>query len=251
LTKKPRSQKAVTLSSGKKGAIMSSVKETVQARLFELQDLKYKEFHCKFVPTISPDTVIGVRTPELRKFSREFSKTPEAMEFLRILPHEYYEENNLHGFLIETLKEYDAAILALEKFLPYIDNWATCDLISPKVFQKHLPELYAKIKVWLKSGRTFTVRFGVKMLMSFYLGDHFQPEILDLVANVQSEEYYVNMMIAWFLATALVKQYEPTLPFIRERRLEKWTHNKAIQKAIESYRINDATKAYLRTLKVK
>jgi 3-methyladenine DNA glycosylase AlkD len=230
---------------------MSSVKETVQARLFELQDLKYKEFHCKLVPTISPDTVIGVRTPELRKFSREFSKTPESREFLRILPHEYYEENNLHGFLIETLKEYDAAILALEEFLPYIDNWATCDLISPKVFQKHLPELYEKIKVWLKSGRTYTVRFGVEMLMSFYLGDHFQPEILDLVANVQLGEYYVNMMIAWFFATALVKQYEATLPFIRERRLEKWTHNKAIQKAIESYRIKDETKAYLRTLKVK
>jgi hypothetical protein len=153
--------------------------------------------------------------------------------------------------LIETLKEYEAAILALEKLLPYIDNRATCDLISPQVFQKHLPELYAKIKVWLKSGRTFTVRFGVKMLMSFYLGDHCQPEILDLVANVQSEEYYANMMIAWFFATALVKQYEATLPFIRERRLEKWTHNKTIQKAIESYRTNDATKAYLRTLKVK
>jgi 3-methyladenine DNA glycosylase AlkD len=230
--------------------MMSNVQETVQARLFELQDLKYKEFQCKLMPTINPETVIGVRTPELRKLAREFYKMPEALEFTKILPHTYYEENNLHGFLIETIKDYDASIAAVEAFLPYIDNWATCDLISPKVFKKHLPELYEKIKVWLQSSQTYTVRFGIGMLMSFYLNDEFNPEMLDLVAGIRSEEYYINMMIAWYFATALAKQYDATLPVIQERRLEKWTHNKAIQKAIESYRITDKQKAYLRTLKI-
>jgi 3-methyladenine DNA glycosylase AlkD len=231
--------------------MMSSLQETVQSKLFELQDLKYKEFQCKLMPTVKPETVIGVRTPELRKFAREFSKTPQATEFLQILPHMYYEENNLHGFLIEKIKDYDAAIATVEAFLPYIDNWATCDLISPKVFKKHLPELYEKIKVWLKSGRTYTVRFGIGMLMSFYLNDAFEPEMLDLVAGVRNQEYYINMMIAWYFATALAKQYDAALPVLQEQRLEKWTHNKTIQKAIESYRIADDIKAYLRTLKVK
>ena len=230
---------------------MSSVEEVIQNRLFELQDLKYKEFQCKLMPTVKPETVIGVRTPDLRKLAREFSKTPEALEFLKILPHTYYEENNLHGFLIETIREYDAAIAAVEAFLPYIDNWATCDLISPNLFKKHLPELYGKIKIWLKSGHTYTVRFGIGMLLSFYLGDSFRPEMLKLVAGVRSEEYYINMMIAWYFATALAKQYGATLPYMQDKRLEKWTHNKAIQKAIESYRIGDEVKAFLRTLKVK
>ena len=231
--------------------MLSNVKKTVQARLFELQDLKYKEFQCKLMPTINPETVIGVRTPELRKLAREFSKTPEALAFIKILPHTYYEEKNLHGFLIETIKDYEASIAAVEAFLPYIDNWATCDLISPKIYKKHLPELYEKIKVWLKSGQTYTVRFGIGMLMSFYLNDEFIPEMLDLVAGIRSEEYYINMMIAWYFATALAKQYDAALPVIQERRLEKWTYNKAIQKAIESYRVGDDVKAYLRTLKVK
>ncbi len=230
---------------------MNSVEEDVQKKLFGLQDLKYKEFQCKLMPTINSETVIGVRTPDLRKFAREFSKTPEALEFLKILPHKYYEENNLHGFLIETIRDYDTCIAAVEAFLPYIDNWATCDMISPKVFKKHLPELYEKIKIWLKSGRIYTVRFGIGMLMGFYLDENFKPEMLELVACVRSEEYYINMMIAWYFATALAKQYSAALPYIQERRLEKWAHNKAIQKAIESYRIGDDAKAYLRTLKVK
>ena len=230
---------------------MSNIEEEVRRRLFDLRDLKYKEFACKLMPTVDPETVIGVRTPNLRKFAREFSKTPEASEFLQILPHAYYEENNLHGFLIETIMDYDAAIANVDEFLPYIDNWATCDLISPKIFKKHLAKLYEKIKVWLKSGRTYTVRFGIGMLMSFYLDDDFRPEMLELVVGVRSDEYYVNMMIAWYFETALAKQYEAVLPYIQEKRLEKWTHNKAIQKAIESYRIGDEAKAYLRTLKVK
>lgn len=230
---------------------MSNIEKGVRQRLFELQDLKYKEFACKLMPTVNPETVIGVRTPDLRKLAREFSKTPEASEFLKILPHVYYEENNLHGFLIETIKDYDGAVAALDEFLPYIDNWATCDLLSMKIFKKHLPQLYEKIKVWLISGRTYTVRFGIGMLMSFYLDDAFRPEVLELVAGIRSEEYYLNMMIAWLFATALAKQYEAALPYIQEQRLEKWTHNKAIQKAIESYRIGDEAKAYLRTLKMR
>ncbi|MHB8077352.1 DNA alkylation repair protein [Desulfosporosinus fructosivorans] len=230
---------------------MSDIEKEIRHRLFELQDLKYKEFSCKLMPTVNPETVIGVRTPELRKLAREFSKTSEGSEFLKILPHGYYEENNLHGFLIETLGDYDAAVASIDEFLPYIDNWATCDLISPKIFKKHLPELYEKIKVWLISGRTYTVRFGIGMLMSFYLDEAFRPEMLELVAGIRSEEYYVKMMIAWYFATALAKQYETAVAYIQEQRLEKWTHNKAIQKAVESYRIGDEAKAYLRTLKVK
>ncbi len=172
-------------------------------------------------------------------------------QITKILPHRYYEENNLHGFLIETIGEYDATMKALEAFLPYIDNWATCDLISPKVFKKNPAELYKKIQGWLQSDRTYTVRFGIGMLMSHFLDDRFLPEMPALVASIRSEEYYINMMIAWYFATALVKQPEAVMPFIEDRRLQKWTHNKAIQKSIESYRISDDTKAYLRTLKVK
>jgi len=230
---------------------MSGTEEEIRRRLFELQDLKYKEFACKLMPTVNPETVIGVRTPALRKLARELAKTPEAAEFLQILPHAYYEENNLHGFLIETIRDYEDTTRAIDAFLPYIDNWATCDLISPKILKKHLPELYAKIKVWLVSDRTYTVRFGIGMLMSFYLDDDFRPETLELVAGIRSDEYYVNMMIAWYFATALAKQSEAALPYIQQQRLEKWTHNKAIQKAIESYRISDEAKAYLRTLKIR
>lgn len=230
---------------------MSSVEEYIRSRLFEMQDLKYRDFQCRLMPTVDPQTVIGVRTPDMRRLAKELSITPAAAAFLKILPHQYYEENNLHGYLIETLKGYDRTIDAVDIFLPYVDNWATCDLISPKIFKKHLPELYEKIGSWLKSGRSFTVRFGIEMLMSFYLDEHFQPEMLNLVANVKSREYYVNMMIAWYFATALAKQYDAALPVLREQRLEKWTHNKTIQKAIESYRIRDEQKAYLRTLKVK
>ena len=223
----------------------------VQRDLFAMQDLKYRDFQCKLMPTVASDTVIGVRTPELRKFAKEFSKKPDVDEFLKILPHKYYEENNLHGFLIETIKDYDRVITELDAFLPYVDNWATCDLMRPKIFQKHLEELLGKIKEWINDDHTYTIRFGIEMLMSFYLDEQFCPEFLELVSYVQSEEYYVNMMVAWYFATALAKQYDDTLPYIEQHRLSKWTHNKAIQKAVESYRISDGQKTYLRTLKVK
>lgn len=230
---------------------MAHLEEEIRSRLFELQDLKYKEFSAKLMPAVNPDTVIGVRTPALRKLAREYSRTPQAEKFLAILPHRYYEENNLHGFLIETIHDYETAIKAVEAFLPYIDNWATCDLVSPKVFKKHLPELYERIKFWLQSDLTYTVRFGIGMLMGFYLGDAFSPEMPELVSGIRSQEYYINMMIAWYFATALAKQPGAAMPFIQEQHLEKWTHNKAVQKAIESCRISDGMKAYLRTLKVK
>lgn len=230
---------------------MRTMETEIQARLFALQDLKYRDFNSKLIPTVDKATVIGVRTPALRALTRELSGTAEATAFLTQLPHQYYEENNLHGFLLERMKDYDKLIAGLDIFLPYIDNWATCDLISPKIFKKHLPELYEKIKCWLQSEHTYTVRFGIEMLMSFYLNDAFVPEALELVAAVRSEEYYVNMMIAWYFATVLAKQYSAAIPYLQSNRLDSWTHNKTIQKAIESYRISDETKTYLRGLKRK
>lgn len=223
----------------------------VQERLFELQDLSYKEFHSKLMPTVEPERVIGVRMPDLRRFAKEFGKTDEAEEFLAHLPHRYYEENNLHGCLVSGMKDYGQCVEELDRFLPFVDNWATCDLISPKVFKKHLPELLCKIKEWIASEQTYVVRFGIGMLMSFYLDEAFDPAYPEMVSEVRSEEYYVNMMIAWYFATALAKQYDAALPFIEKRCLDRWTHNKAIQKAVESYRITDERKKYLRTLKIK
>lgn len=223
----------------------------VRGRLFELQDLEYQKFHSKLMPTVDPGLVIGVRTPQLRKFARDFSKMPEAEEFLAILPHTYYEENNLHGFLVEAIRDYGECIEAVKRFLPYVDNWATCDLMRPKVFGKHLSELLLEIRQWIQSKETYTIRFGIEMLMTFYLDEQFEEEYPALVAQVRSQEYYVNMMIAWYFATALAKQYDAVLPYIEQQRLDKWTHNKAIQKAIESYRITEEQKAYLRTLKQK
>ena len=230
---------------------MNQAVSEIQSRLFQLKDLNYKEFNCKLMPTVDPETVIGVRTPALRDFAKGLSKTPEAEIFLNTLPHDYFEENNVHGFLIEQIKDYDRVIAELQKFLPYIDNWATCDLISPKIFKKHLTEAEKEIRNWLRSEHTYTIRFGMGMLMSFYLDEAFKPEYLEWAADVHSEEYYVNMMIAWYFATALAKQYDAALPYIENRKLDVWTHNKTIQKAVESCRITDEQKVYLKTLKIK
>ncbi len=228
---------------------MDNIESRIQARLFALQDLKYRDFHCRLMPTVPPETVIGVRTPQLRKLAKAFSKEPDAAGFVNRLPHRYYEENNLHGFLIEAIGDYDQTVAALDAFLPYVDNWATCDLVSPKVFQKHLPQLQGDIGRWLDSSPPYTVRFGIGMLMRFYLDEHFDPAYPALVAKKRSAEYYVNMMIAWYFATALSKQYDAALPYIEQQRLDRWTHNKTIQKAVESGRISAAQKEYLRTLK--
>ncbi len=230
---------------------MSSIDKLIQKRLFELQDLKYHDFQCKLMPTVDPETVIGVRTPELRKLAKELSKMPESAEFLKLLPHKYYEENNLHGFLIEMIKDYDRCVASLDAFLPYVDNWATCDMMCPKVLGRHQQELLEHIKIWLAADHTYTIRFGLGMLMSFYLNDNFKPDYLELAAEITSSEYYVNMMIAWYFATALTKQYSATLPYIEQHRLDKWVHNKAIQKSIESRCISEEQKAYLRSLKDK
>ena len=222
----------------------------IQQRLFALQDAGYRDFHAALMPTVDKALVIGVRMPALRALAKELKGTELAADFMAALPHKYYEENNLHAALIGHIRDFDACIAAVERFLPYVDNWATCDLIRPKVFQKHLPELLEKIEVWLSSDRTYTIRFGLEMLMTYYLDDAFCPEYLELAAGVRSGEYYANMMIAWYFATALAKQYDAALPYLRECRLDPWTHNKAIQKAVESYRVTDEQKAYLRTLKV-
>lgn len=228
-----------------------SVIKNVQRELFEMQDLKYRDFHAKLMPTVNKDTVIGVRTPELRKFAKEYGKTEEAKIFLQVLPHQYYEENNLHGLLIEQIKDYDQCIEELERFLPYIDNWATCDLLAVRTVKKHLDLFIKEIYRWMESEHTYTIRFGMNMLMRYYLEDEFKPEYPEKVVAVRSEEYYVNMMRAWYFATALAKQYEKILPFLEEHRMDVWTHNKTIQKATESYRITPEQKEYLRTLRIK
>ena len=223
--------------------------QSITEQLFSLQDIKYKQFHSKLMPTVNPEVIIGVRTPELRKLAKKLVKTSEAEVFLQELPHHYYEENNLHGFLLEEFKDFDRCIAELNKFLPYVDNWATCDMMSPKAVKKDLEKLYEWIKVWINSGEVYTVRFGVNMLMKYYLDEAFLPEYPELMASIQSEEYYVEMVIAWYFATALAKQYEKIVPYLIDGRLDVWTHNKTIQKAVESYRITKEQKIYLKTLK--
>lgn len=223
----------------------------VQTRLFELQDLKYRDFHAKLMPTVNKEKIIGVRTPALRVFAKKYGKTDEAKEYLQILPHQYYEENNLHGLLIEQIKDYDTCLEELERFLPYIDNWATCDMLAVKVVKNHLDTFIDEVYRWMESDHAYTIRFGISMLMRYYLEDAFQMEYPEKVVQIRSEEYYVNMMRAWYFATALAKQYDKILPFIEKQKLDVWTHNKTIQKAIESYRITPEQKEYLRGLKIK
>ncbi|MBP5608364.1 MAG: DNA alkylation repair protein [Lachnospiraceae bacterium] len=219
-------------------------------KLFELQDMKYREMQIKIIPSIDPDSVIGVRTPDLKKIAKEMIGSGEHQSFVKVLPHRYFEEDQLHAFIISTMKDYDECMEALEIFLPYVDNWATCDQMSPKVFKKHRKQLLAHIKKWIRSKDTYTVRFGIGMLMEHFLDEDYDPGYPAMVAKIRSEEYYINMMIAWYFATALAKQYESIVPFIEENRLDDWTHNKTIQKSVESYRITPEQKVYLRSLKV-
>ena len=230
---------------------MSGVEARIRAHLFAMQDAKYRDFTAKLTPTVPPERIIGVRTPELRRYAAELSKTEDAAAFMAALPHLYQEENNLHAFLIERIADYDACVAALDAFLPYVDNWATCDSMSPKCLKKQLPRLTGEIRRWMASDRVYTVRFGMGMLMRHFLDDAFDPAYLDWVAALRSEEYYINMMIAWFFATALAKQWDATLPFIVNCRLEPWVHNKAIQKAVESYRIPEDRKIWLRAQKIR
>ena len=225
------------------------VTENLEKELFELQDLKYRDFHSKLLPGIDKDFIIGIRTPILRKFTKEFAKTPEAELFMQELPHRYYEENNMHMMLASWIKDYEKCLDEVKRFLLYVNNWATCDLPAPKVFAKHKDELLPEIRSWIASDKTYTISYGIGMLMTFYLDEDFSPEYLKLAADVRSEEYYVNMMIAWYLATALAKQWDATILYLEERKLPEWVHRKTIQKAIESYRITPEQKVYLKTLR--
>ena len=226
-----------------------SVIEMVQKELFEMQDEGYRAFHGKLIPNITPERIIGVRTPQLRSYAKQFAKREEAAIFLQQLPHTYYEENNLHMMIITSVRDYETCLAEIERFLPYIDNWATCDFPEPKCFTKHKKDLLPHIRQWIASGKTYTVRYGIGLLMRMYLDEDFTPEYPAMAAEVVSEEYYVNMMIAWYFATALAKQWDSVISYLEERRLSPWVHKKTIQKAIESYRITQEQKNYLRTLR--
>lgn len=218
--------------------------------LFALQDKEYKAFQEKLIPTVRSETVIGIRTPVLRRFAAEFVKTENAAPFLSSLPHTYYEENNLHAFLLEKMTDFEATAEAVDAFLPYIDNWETCDMMSPKIFAKNKEKLLPYIKKWLRSSHVYTVRFAIVMLMKHYLDEDFRPEYLKWTVNISSKEYYIQMAIAWFFAEALTKQYEAALPFLTEKRLSPWIHNKTISKASDSFRIPKETKIFLKTLRI-
>lgn len=225
--------------------------DEIRNELFKMQDTAYRDFNSKLIPTVDKSLFIGVRTPELRKYAKQLAKREDIEEFLHSLPHKYFDENQLHAFIVSEIKDFKSCVDKVNEFLPYVDNWATCDQLSPKVFKKYHKELINYIEIWLKSDKVYTARFGIGMLMEHFLDEDFDIMYPETVSNIRSDEYYVNMMIAWYFATALVKRYESVLPFIENRRLDIWTHNKAIQKAVESYRISTERKTYLKELKVK
>ena len=227
------------------------LRDEIQKMLFALQDERYRDFQSKLIPTVSPEAVIGVRTPELRKLAKQLGKEEGISEFLNDLPHRYFDENQLHAFLVSDMKDFPKVMGEVNRFLPYVDNWATCDQMSPKVFKKHHPELLDQIKVWLTSDHPYTVRFALGMLMQHFLDEDFDPAYLEMATSVRLDAYYINMMTAWYFATALAKQYQAALPYLEKKRLDKWTHNKTIQKAVESYRITDEQKIYLKELRIR
>ena len=226
------------------------VKE-IREKLLAIQDKEYRDFQAKLIPTVDPKRIIGTRTPQLRDLAKQLLKTYDCSLFLDDLPHKYFDEDQLHAFILSGMKDYDECMERLESFLPYVDNWATCDQMSPKIFKKHRGELLEHIKVWIASGKTYTIRFGIGMLMEHFLDEDFDKAYPKMVACVKSEEYYVNMMIAWYFATALAKQYDAVIPYIEKKKLPAWTHNKAIQKSVESNRVTPEHKEYLKSLKVK
>ena len=230
---------------------MSDIINEIENGLFALQDEKYRDFNASLVPTLDKNSFIGVRSPELRRLAKKYAKDERIEAFLSALPHKYQEENTLHGFIISLEKDFDKAIAETERFRPYINNWAVCDGISPKVFAKNKPELLGYIKRWIKSDETYTVRFAIGMLMRHFLDEGFEPWQMALVISVDSEEYYIRMMQAWYMATALAKQYDAAFEVIKAKKLPKWTHNKSIQKAVESYRITDERKALLKACRIK
>lgn len=225
--------------------------EVIRKMLYDNQDLKYKEFNSKLIPNISKDKIIGVRTPVLRKIAKDIYNNDYIEDFLNELPHTYQEENLLHGIIISLkYKDIDILIDKLDDFLKYVDNWAITDMISPKLFKKYPDKVYEKIKIWINSSHEYVIRFGIVSLLQFYLDDNFRLEELELVSKIDSDYFYVKMAIAWFYSFALIKQYDSTIKYFENKKLDKWIHNKAIQKAIESYRISEDRKEYLRSLKI-
>lgn len=225
-------------------------RDEIVTELFRMRDVDYALLQAKIIPTVAADRIIGVRTPALRAFAKDLYKDCDKEDFLSCTPHQYFDEDQLHAFVISLEKDFDKCIVEVDAFLPFIDNWATCDQLSPKVFKKEPENLFPYIQMWIKSDQTYTVRFAIGMLMQHFLDANFDTKYADMVATVRSEEYYVNMMIAWYFATALAKQYERTVPYLEGKHLDSWVHNKAIQKSVESYRITDEQKAYLKSLKV-
>ena len=225
-------------------------RDEITAELFRLQDKKYAAFQAKVIPTADAESIIGVRTPELRSLAKRIFKDEDTALFLECLPHQYFDENQLHAFVISLEKDFYKCIAEVEAFLPFIDNWATCDQLSPKAFKKEPEKLLPYIDTWIRSDKVYTVRFAIGMLMEHFLGERFHPKYADMAAAVRSDEYYINMMVAWYFATALAKQYSSILPYIEGKKLDDWTHNKTIQKCVESNRISAEQKAYLKTLKV-
>ena len=223
----------------------------IVAELFRLQDKEYALMQAKIIPTVSQDRIIGVRTPALRDFAKSLNKDQDIGEFLSYLPHQYFDEDQLHAFGRSLERDFDKCMAEVDAFLPFIDNWATCDQLSPKAFKKEPEKLLPYIQIWIKSDKPYTVRFAIGLLMRHFLDDHFDIKYADEVAGLRSEEYYIRMMIAWYFATALAKQYELVLPYLEDKRLDDWVHNKAIRKSMESYRITDEQKTYLRALKVR
>lgn len=227
------------------------VVEKIREELFQNSEAEFAAFQRKLMPTVEADSVLGVRTPILRGMAKKLWKEAEVEEFLHNLPHKYFDENQLHGFLLSEIKDFQKCVNELERFLPYMDNWATCDQTSPKVFRMHKEELLIYLHTWLSSDHTYTVRFAIGMLMEHFLDEDFRPEYLEWVMAVRSEEYYINMEIAWYMATALAKQWEATIPYIEKYSMSSWVHNKTIQKARESYRITKEQKEYLKGWKIK
>ena len=225
--------------------------DDIREDLFANQDVKYRDFQSKLTPTIEANTAIGVRTPVLRKLAKDYSKRQDVDDFLADLPHKYFDENQLHAFILSEIKDFDECIGKLERFLPFVDNWATCDQMSPKCFKKNHEKLLPYLNKWIKSDDTYTVRFAIVTLMAHFLDEDFDEGYLKLVSDIKSDEYYINMAIAWYFATALAKQYDKTIPYIENKTLDVWTHNKAIQKSIESYRVTAEHKEYLKSLKIK
>lgn len=226
----------------------------IQKRLFELEDAEYKKFQARLNPTVDEKTIIGVRVPKLRALAKEIFQNQNefnVQDFFCSLPHKYFEENFIHSFLIEHIKDFDECIGLFEKFLPYIDNWAVCDTCHPKVFKKHTAEILTRASEWIKSTRTYTLRYGIDSYMTYFLDDEFTPAYLDIIAAIRSDEYYVNMMQAWYFATALAKQWDDAIKIIERKKLSPWVHNKSIQKAKESFRVSQEHKDYLIGLKVK